>query len=356
MSVIRVRNQHPPVSRIISQQVETGNNTNYSTHVPPVPLQSGNSPRTQLALSDDPAGPFITAQWIGHLVALGSRVWRRLPQLSSEQLVVVITVPRRDFAATLVGCGWVMAHPAPTLSPPLDVLKQLKPGDPVRLVTGSQIVAGEFRFLQVDGASPRVFLNVGDARKKIERGWLLKMISAATALPELEKRELAELPHVGSVGKYARLDVGWRARLATPAADLAIVGTRAWLRQDASAYLSAGVSDCGDPSLLSTLLLARDMQPATWSTRLYPSAGFADRLPLPSGVQAVILDGAAAIKYLPQIEVPVVVCIIDRSIADETASEVILQQRNMGSTPVSLASLSWHSAPGIEALAFTVAL
>jgi hypothetical protein len=307
-------------------------------------------------LSEDPAGPFLAAQWIGHLVALGSRAWRYLPRLSSEQLVVAITVPRRDFTATLVGCGWVMAHPAPVLSPPLDVLKQLKPGDPVRLVTGSQIVAGEFRFLQVDGVNPRVSLNVGDARKRIERGWLLKMVSAAVALPELEKRELAELSRVGSAGKYARLDVGWCARLAAPAADLAIVGTRAWLRQDASAYLSAGVTDFGDPSLMSTLLLARDMQPATWSTRLYPSAGFADRLPLPSGVQAVILDGAAAIDYLPGIEAPVVVCIVDRSIADERASEVILQQRNTGSSPVPMADLGWHSAPGIEALAFTVPL
>jgi hypothetical protein len=73
-------------------------------------------------------------------------------------------------------------------------------------------------------------------------------------------------------------------------------------------------------------------------------------------VQAVILDGAAAIKYLPEIEAPVVVCIIDRSIADETASEVILQQRNTGSTPVLMTDLGWHSAPGIEALAFTVPL
>jgi hypothetical protein len=324
--------------------------------VPPVPPQSGNSPRIRLALSEDPAGPFLTAQWIGHLVALGSRAWRYLPRLSGEQLVIAITVPRRDFAATLVGCGWVMAHPAPALFPPLDVLKQLKPGDLVRVVTGSQIAAGEFRFLQVDGANPRVSLNVGDARTRMERGWLLKMIAAVAVLPELEKRELAELPRTGSAGRYAHLDVGWCARLAAPAADLAIVGTRAWLRQDASAYLSAGAANSGDPSLISTLLLARDMQPATWSTRLYSSAGFADRLPLPSGVLAVMLDGAAAIKYLPQVEAPVVVCIIDRSIADETASEVILQQRNTGSTPVPMTDLGWHSAPGIEALAFTVPL
>ena len=143
----------------------------------------------------------------------------------------------------------------------------------------------------------------------MERGWLLKMITAAAALPELEKPELAELPHAGSVGKYARLDKGWPDRLARPAADLAIVGTRARLRQDASALISPpGGTDSGEPSLIFALLLVRGMQPGTWPTRPYPSAGLADRLPPPGGVQAVILDGAAAIKYLPQVEAPVVVC------------------------------------------------
>lgn len=299
-------------------------------------------------MAEDPTESACAAPWIGPLVALGARAWRYLAQLSGDQLVITVTVPRRDFAAVLVGCGWLMAHPAPVLKPPAKMLRELVPGTPVRVVTDTVITTSVYRSLDERRSPACVRLDGG--------GWLLDHISAVSELSGFDQSERAVRPVPGAAERFAGLDQDWDARLASPPADLAIVGTRAWLFEDARAYLAVEGRNSVAPSQVSSLLLPQGSQPAIWSTRLYSSAGFADSLPLPSNVQAVILDGARAIKYLDEIEAPVVVCVIDRSVADETASELIVQRRNAGSDPVAIASLGWRSLPGIEALAFTVAL
>jgi hypothetical protein len=269
--------------------------------------------------------------------------------MAGEQLVITITVPRRDFAAVLIGCGWLMAHSAPALRPPIESLRELAPGTPVRIVTGAIISTCVFRSLDERN---------GPARARMEGGvdWLVDKISALSELPGIDRPGRAPRPSPGAAEQLAGLDRDWDARLACPPTDLAIVGTRAWLLEDAEAYLTVAGRATAPPSRVSTLLLPKGMQLATWATRLYSSAGFADQLPLPPEVQAVVLDGAGAIKYLGDVEAPVVICVIDRSIADETAAEFIVQRRNTGSDPVAVASLGWRSVPGIEALAYKVPL
>jgi hypothetical protein len=301
----------------------------------------------RLALSEDAPGPAIAALWIGRLVALGARAWRYLQQLPGQQVIVVISVPRRDFAAVLVSCGWAMAHPAPVLTPPIEVLRQLKPGVPLRIVTDSTVVTGHFASLDERRGPARV--QVGKS------AWFVNRIEALQVIPESEESERAGRPIPGSAARYARLDGTWSARLACPPADLAIIGTLAWLREEVSAYLSQE-GDPGDPSRISTLLLPRDAQAATWSTRLYASASLDDHLPLPADVRAVVLDGTGAIKYLAGVEASVVICVIDRSIADEAAAEVVVQMRNTRGNPVPMDDLGWQPVPGIEALTFTVPL
>ena len=242
-----------------------------------------------------------------------------------------------------------MAHPAPALRPPIEALRQLAPGTPVRIVTGGIISTSVFRALDEGNGPARALMQGGV-------GWLVGKINALSGLPELDRPERAARPSPGAAEKFAGLDRDWDARLACPPTDLAIVGTRAWLLEDARAYLTVEGRISAPPSQLLDLLLPKGLQPAIWSTRVYSSAGFADQLPLPSEIQAVILDGSGAIKYLDDVEAPIVVCIIDRSIADETAAEFIVQRRNAGSAPVAVASLGWSSVPGIEALAFTVPL
>ena len=174
----------------------------------------------------------------------------------------------------------------------------------------------------------------------------------------------------------ARLADTWDARLAAPAADLAIVGTLKWLHEDMAAYLTregeaivpqlttglpqrAGRSQeiWSFDGALADLLFPDGPKCATWFTRLYAASRFSDQLPLPGDLRAVILDGAGAIKHVAEVEAPLVICILDRSVADETAAEMIVQLRNSRGEPLSLVEdLAWPSPAGIEALAFTVAL
>ena len=172
-------------------------------------------------------------------------------------------------------------------------------------------------------------------------------------------------PRVGSVGRWAHLEASWDSRLASPAADLAIVGTRKWLEEDISAGLGIGGESGAGSSVLAGneadtiagLLLPKNEGAATWFTRLFVASRLADQLPLPSDLRAAVLDGAGAIKYVTEIETPLVICVLDRSVADDTAGEILVQLRNTRGEPCSLGEdFGWRPPPGIEALAFTVAL
>ena len=153
----------------------------------------------------------------------------------------------------------------------------------------------------------------------------------------------------------AGLDAAWDARLAKPAADLAIVGTVAWLNEDFSAYL-AKEGDDRPPSTLASLLMPKVGRVATWFTRVLSSARLAEQLPLPQDLRAVILDGSGAIKYVGEIEAPIAICVLDRSVADEATAEMLMQLRNTRGEPVAMSELGWRAPTGVEALAFSVAL
>ena len=93
-----------------------------------------------------------------------------------------------------------------------------------------------------------------------------------------------------------------------------------------------------------------------------------DRFPalLPSRIDALfvirrvsltILDGQGAIRYLNDVLSPIVVCVFDRSVADESAAEQVVQLRNSRGEPIALSTqLGWAPPAGVEALGFTVAL
>ncbi|MFC4631773.1 hypothetical protein ACFO6V_26265 [Promicromonospora alba] len=186
--------------------------------------------------------------------------------------------------------------------------------------------------------------------------WMVDRIRALAPLPEIEQPERTPRPEPGSIEHMARLDLAWDARLALPAADLAIVGTVTWLNEDFEAHI-ARENDELPSSEIRSLLMPKIGRVATWFTRLYASARLAEHLPLPQDLNAVVLDGNGAIKYLADIEVPVVICVLDRSVVDETSAELLMQLRNTRGEPLSLGDdLGWRPPPGVEALAFTVAL
>lgn len=304
---------------------------------------------SQLALAETIDEPGSRATWIGPLVALGARLMRYSQQEKDRQLIAVISVPARDFAAALIGCGWVMTHPTPQDRLPVGELRAVKSGTPIRVVTSGEVLSDYFYGYDDTSARPRV--HVGGTH------WNAESIHAFAVLPKLTRPARGQRPVPGSVCNLAGLRDTWDQRLARPATDLAIVGTLKWLHADFSAYLSHHGEDHLPPDQIAALLLPESEGAATWSTRIYPSASLAETLPLPKEIDAVILDGSNAIKYLTEIENPVVICVLDRSASDETAAEIIMQLRNTRGEPFSLRDdLKWTPPVGVEALAFTVAL
>lgn len=306
------------------------------------------APGPVLTLAEGIGGRFLAADWIGRLLLLGSRVARFVRDHPERQLIVAVSVPSREFAAALIGCGWVMASTAPTLPDPLETLRTIAPGTPVRAINGHQIINGPFWELDEAASPPRVRISGSS--------WPVNRFTALAVLPEIVAPVKAPRPRPGSVGRWAHLDQSWDARLAAPTADLAIVGTLAWLKEDFDALLGREGDD-PDPAPIRDLLLPDTGEPGTWSTRIYTSAHLAEHLPLPKDLHAVILDGSSAIKYIHGIESPAVVCVIDRSVADETAAEILVQLRSSRGEPVSpRQDLNWPAPSGVEALAFTVPL
>lgn len=302
----------------------------------------------QLALAASADAPGQTVPWIGPLLALGSRAARYSRKASDRQLVLVVSVPRRDYAAAVIGCGWVLTSEAPVLAEPLETLREMKPGQSLRAVNSQHVITGTFASLNEEVRPPQAQF----AGSK----WRVDGIRAIAPLTDIDKDKRAPRPEPGSIEHMAQLDLAWDARLALPAADLAIVGTMTWLEEDFEANL--GREDDGwPPSAIRSILMPKSPRAATWFTRVYPSARLADNLPIPQDVNAVILDGNGAIKYLTEIEAPVVICVLDRSVADEVAAEMVVQIRNTRGEPVSLAEdLGWRPPAGVEALGFTVAL
>jgi hypothetical protein len=233
-----------------------------------------------------------------------------------------------------------------TTTDPLTVLRTASPGGNYRAVNTAYVISGQFQGLDESYGSPRITL---------AGRWSIDRFVAIAPIAEQDPAERMPRPAIGSIGRITGIARDWEQRLVAPAADLAIVGTKSWINQDLEAVLARDGDTDGDA--IETLLLPKTDRSATWFTRIYASSGFADQLPLPDDLSLVILDGQGAIKYLNDILVPIVVCIFDRSVADETAAEQVVQLRNSRGEPVSLKNqLGWSAPAGVEAFAFTVAL
>jgi hypothetical protein len=161
---------------------------------------------------------------------------------------------------------------------------------------------------------------------------------------------------MASVGQMFMTEPVRDRLLASPPQDLAVVGTRKWLIEDIGASLAVDAPGASGDQI-AQLVLPNDETAAAWWTEFISSVRQGESLTVRSEVNAVILDGNGAIKFLSEVDSLVAICIIDRSVADETGSEVLLQLRNSGSEAFSLRDeLGWRPPPGVEALAFLVAL
>ncbi|MBX7136314.1 MAG: hypothetical protein K1X67_26895 [Fimbriimonadaceae bacterium] len=312
-------------------------------------------PRTILGMTDDPNGPLLSDPFIGAFVGLGSLLRRHIQAFKGRQLVVAISVPCRDFAAALIGTGWMLKAPVPELADPIDVFRwaeeQRQAGcQPyLRAVTEKNVVAGAFAKLDETKTPPRV--TIGGKTRHVD--WYKAVVPLSSPCENVED----EVADPGFLGELTDAGRSWRERTAAPAEDLVLVGTAKWLMDDLRAYVGNGASHISPPVRLENYVLPAGKKSATWATVIIPSARLGEGAAIPSHCALAILDRYGAIKYLNEIETPIVLCVIDRSVADESAAELVVQARVANSRPISVRDdLRWKPPVGVEALAFTVAL
>jgi hypothetical protein len=312
-------------------------------------------PRTVLGISDEPNEPLLSDPFVGAFVSLGSLLRDQIAGLERRQLVVAISVPRRDYVAALTGTGWMLKAPPPALSDPMEVFRwaeaQRQAGQPayLRAVTEKNVVAGVCARLDETKTPPHV--TIGGKTRTVN--WY----KAVAILPERCENIENDLAEPGFLGELTRVADTWRERTAAPAEDLALVGTVKWLQDDLRACVGNGAHDRATVTRLEDYVLPVGNKSATWATAIIPSARLSEGSNIPSRCKLAILDRYGATKYLNEIETPIVVCVIDRSVADDSAAELIIQARVANSRPISILNdLRWKPPVGVEALGFTVAL
>ncbi|MFI1655496.1 hypothetical protein ACH4ZU_11390 [Streptomyces sp. NPDC020472] len=311
-------------------------------------MTEGRSP-VRLGLADGPDQAVEWAPWIGSFIVLGARLRRFIPNLNGRQLVLAVSVPQRDYAAALIASGWTLSSPAPELADPIEIFQAATQTTYLRAVTSNRIHTGAFTWLRAGPMEPRVL--IADKTLPVARYEAVAELDAAVESAH------SVLPAPGFLAQFVGASVSWAERMAAPPSDLVLVGTARWLLED----LAACIGNAGDPKdvpcPLSNYVLPAVKGAATWSTRVVSAPKLADEPHLVEQQQAAILDGYGAIKYLNDIPSPIVVCVIDRSVADESAAEAIMEARSSNSRPIDLKDeLYWQPPGGVEALAFTVAL
>ncbi|WP_157735192.1 hypothetical protein [Pseudofrankia inefficax] len=299
--------------------------------------------RATLSLAEDTFGPAVPALWISWLVALGTTAARWSQRHPERRLVVAVSVPARDFAAVLIGCGWMRGAPENRLPEVRQTVASLARDTDVRMITPDKIVTRTF--LGFDAKLDRLMLKGTQ--------WMLPWVQAIAPIEAVNEQCEQPIPKPGVFSRTSRFGARWIDHLCRPPSDLALVGTLAWLRADLDAYICWD----GEREQVSNILLPERPKAATWSTRLVATARVGDELQLPPGIRAAVLDGAAATRWIGAIEAPVVVAVLDRSVIDESADEVAMEYRaNRGKKTLDLhRDFGLLSPPaGIEALAFTV--
>ena len=305
--------------------------------------------RVPIGLADDAEQRLATDSWIGAFIELGSRLRDYSHALVGRQLVLAVSVPRRDYVAALIGTGWMLSAPTPILDAPIDVFRRAERGTPLRAVTERGVVTGAFGELDESRGEARV--------RTGGKTYFLSWIRAVSELNEESNNRTGNVPDAGFLAAQMGAASTWLERVTAPPADLALVGTKAWLREDLEALIGNGADETSHATQLANYVLPRGPRVATWSTPVIASARLGEGRSLPDTCELAVLDRFGAIKYLNDIAVPIVVCVVDRSIADESAAELLIEARLSNSHPISVVDdLHWKPALGIEALAFTVAL
>lgn len=304
-------------------------------------------------LAEDAAAVGVQAKWIDHLVSCGLRAARYVSKLEDKQLVLALSVPQRDYAAALIACGWVLGAQRPSISDPRTFLDKVQPGTIIRLATKDKVVVAKYCRIGTSSNGATIVTNEGT--------WCIEKIRAINVVPDgssyVEVPCKQGRPEPGSLARMAGIDSGWDSWLVSLPSDLVVIGTRSWIdRELSSCICKSGDSNIGNNEI-QTVLLPKHHGAAVWNTQILSHVDRQACLELPKTVSVVILDGSGAIKYLPDVQAKIVICILDRSMATESAEEFIVQYRNTRGVAISLRDgLGWKMPAAFEYMAFEVGL
>lgn len=306
-----------------------------------------------LTLSEDAAALGVQAKWIDHLVSCGLRIARYASKLEGKRLVLALSVPQRDYAALLIACGWVLGAQRPGISDPRAFLEKVQSGEIVRFVDKKKVVAA--KLFRIEEESERTVLITDQCKRSVDQLTAISGLSDDTEPLETPCRQ--DRPEPGSLARMAGIDSVWDSWLVSLPSDLAIIGTRSWIERELSSCIRRSEDEGIGNNEIRTVLFPKDQSAVVWNTRIVSHVDRETCLDLPKTISAVILDGNGAIKYLPDLQAKIVICILDRSTATESAEEFIVQYKNTRGIPVSLSEIhEWKTLPGIEYMAFEVRL
>ena len=250
------------------------------------------SPRAVLGIADQLCSPLASDSFITAFVLLGSALRRYLPSLDGRQLVVALSVPRRDYVAALIGAGWMMSAPAPKLDAPVDVFRAVEPGTYLRAVTEQEVITGVFTCLNEARTPPRVITG-GTTRA-------LSFYRAVAQLPHASENVEGDVPEPGFLGRLTGAAESWLERIAAPTTDLALIGTTKWLLDDLAALVGNSANDDAGSAPLANYVLPEVPKAATWATAVIPAARMRENNPIPSHCASVILDRPQSRKSGPK--------------------------------------------------------
>lgn len=274
---------------------------------------------------------------------------------TSTSLSVVVTVPARPFAAAFVALGAALASYRPGnengVREHFKVLASVQQGTPVTWRQGAYLHCGEI--LGVEEIHGQQYLAMtGGYKRKWDMTSDIQVLGEAET-PFVNRRKLCRNPEF--VEAAVGVDPGERAMYS--AADVVIVGIRAYLEEEISATpFQCARGNRPPKGTLQDLLRAHSIGNASEHYRSEIVSSFQNELPafLRDGrVPVVVLDGASAVLRLRRaVSARARVSILDRSErASDAAAQALETDLAMSLEDVKLGAFS-DLPPGIEIQAF----
>lgn len=298
----------------------------------------------ELEMSESVDSPFLATPWAGRMIALGACAFNFASQpnniSSHEQLFIAITVPIRNYAASLIAAGWMLKAFVPETRSISEIISSIRRHATVRLITKDYVIVDRFR-----GSNERT-ISIGASR------FLLESVRALAVVENSNLQTKGPLFNPPTFGPFIGKTDWWSQYLAKPPEGLTVVGSKASLLEDFEARVNT-IDQNANSTCLRQIILPEIDRASVWATKFKSPKDLPEYPEEPLSCQAAILDGAPAVKSVDLIDTPLIIAVIDRNIMDDEASECVIQRRNNGSEKFNLhKSLGWQPPSGVEAIAF----